>query len=365
MTTKNRRVLWFTIRMVVAWALAAFVAGEFLQPGTGELAEMRPLDLAPPDSLATRLTRSVVAGVNAGLIASFLELKVLPRHALRLSAGAMLLARTLVYAAVGVFSVFATARFIAIRELGISMRELVSSEGFRDFLAGPQFVSLILTFVLASFLINAALQVARLLGPRTVTQILLGRYLRPVEEDRAFLFVDLADSTGIAERLGPLRFAEFKNEFFHDLAEPVLDARGQIVQYVGDEVMITWPIEESGACVECFFSIRERVSARADEYRRRFDCVPLFRGGLHSGRVVVSQLGDIKQEIAFSGDAVNTASRIQGLCRPLGHDFLASSATLSSIAVPANLIRSPLGVHRLRGRESAIELVALRVEART
>jgi len=285
---------------------------------------------------------------------------VLPRQALRLRAGAMLLARTGVYAVVGVLSVFVVARFIAIRELGISMRELVSSDGFRAFLTGPGFVSLIGTFVVASFLINAALQVARLLGPRTVTQILLGRYLRPVEEHRAFLFVDLADSTGIAERLGPLKFAEFKNEFFHDLAEPVLDARGQIVQYVGDEVMVTWPTREASACVQCFFSIKQRVQARSEEYRERFGCVPHFRGGLHSGRVVVSQLGDIKQEIAFSGDAVNTASRIQGLCRPLCHDFLASSEILSGIELPEQVEKAAVGTHSLRGRESTVELFALR-----
>jgi len=73
MTTRNRRVFWFTVRMVVAWACASFIASELLQPGTGELAEMRPVDLAPPDSLVTRIIRSLVAGLSAGLIASILS----------------------------------------------------------------------------------------------------------------------------------------------------------------------------------------------------------------------------------------------------------------------------------------------------
>ena len=204
----------------------------------------------------------------------------------------------------------------------------------------------------------------RLLGPRTATQILLGRYLRPVHEDRSFLFVDLVDSTGIAERLGPLKFAEFKNEFFHDIAEPVLDSGGQIVQYVGDEVMITWPRMRRGDavssdCVRCFFSLKQRVLDRSAVYNARYGEAPRFRAGLHGGAVVVSQIGDIKREIAFSGDTVNTASRIQGLCRELRQDFLASLDVIAEVDLPEDVLREDLGEHSLRGRSAPVSLVGL------
>ena len=56
------------------------------------------------------------------------------------------------------------------------------------------------------------------------------------------MFLDLNNSTAIAERLGPLRFNDFKNDFFHDIAQPVLETRGRIYQYVGDEAVVTWTI---------------------------------------------------------------------------------------------------------------------------
>ncbi|MGI9629203.1 MAG: adenylate/guanylate cyclase domain-containing protein [Longimicrobiales bacterium] len=370
MQTKTRRLVLSLAGMIGAWALAAVIALELIQPGNGEFALGAESGLTMADTIGSRLARALVAGINAGVIAAFLEIKVLPRYAKRVGVGVMLLARTGVYAAVALTSVLAVARFVAVRELSVSPRELITSEGFREFLRSPEFLKLIVAFVIASFFINATIQVARLLGPGMLRQILMGRYVSPVHEDRSFLFVDLADSTAIAEALGPLKFAEFKNDFFHDIAEPVLNSRGQIVQYVGDEVMVTWPAERRGRnssadCVRCLFALEDQVTDRTEEYKARYGVVPSFRAGLHSGRVVVSQLGDIKREVAFSGDAVNTASRIQGLCKELGHDFLASYDVIDGLELPDAVQAEALGEHTLRGRTAPVSLLALTRTARS
>ena len=351
--------------MISAWIVAAWIAGMMTQRRMQDFEALGPADFAPPDTWQAILARAVVAGVLSGLIASFLELKVFPKKARRIGAGAMLLVRTLGYALTASLIVLAALYSIATWELGVPFGELLASPGLRAFLTQGAFFRLIVIFVGSSFIINAVLQVWRLLGPGAASQILLGRYLRPVHEDRAFLFIDLADSTGIAERLGPLKFADFKNDFFHDVAEPVLDTKGQIVQYVGDEVMITWPSRKnggsaSGDSVRCFFEVRRHVEANADRYETRYGEVPRFRGGLHSGPVVVSQLGDLKREIVFSGDAVNAAARIQGLCKELGRDFLASTEGVAGHELPDGVGSEELGVHSLRGRNAPVTLLALR-----
>jgi len=362
MQFRTRRILVFVGSMIGAWTLASFVGMEFVRPSRGQLVALNSTNLIPSDTLDWRLLRALVAGTSAGLLASFLELKALSRKAMRYGAAVMLLMRTIAYAAVALVSILATVRVIARRDLNVPVREFLSSEGFQAFLRSPDFARLLLVLIVASFIINAWFQVSRLLGPGTALQILLGRYIRPVEEDRAFLFVDLADSTTLAEDLGPLKFAELKNDFFHDVAEPVLDTGGQIVQYVGDEVMITWPRQGSrGAAdsVRCFFMLHDRVQSRAKEYEARYGLVPEFRAGLHGGLVVVSQLGDLKREIVFSGDAVNTASRIQGLCRSLGVDFLASGEVLSQAELPDRIEVAALGERSLRGRVAPVQLVSL------
>ena len=56
-----------------------------------------------------------------------------------------------------------------------------------------------------SVLVNLALGITNIIGPRTFLNFVTGRYHLPVEENRFVLFVDIAGSTGLAERLGGIR----------------------------------------------------------------------------------------------------------------------------------------------------------------
>jgi len=280
----------------------------------------------------------------------------------------MLIARTIAYALVALCSVLGVLYVIATVEIGVTLGEVLSDRGFQSYVESNGLRYLVLLLILSSFLINSGVQVMRVLGPTTAFQILSGRYLRPVHEDRLFLFVDLANSTTIAERLGPLEFAKFKNDFFHDITGPISDAGGQIVQYVGDEVMVTWPLfrgQQStfDQCAKCVFSLQRKIEERAELYEGRYGVIPLFRAGVHGGPVVVSQIGDLKQEIVFSGDTVNAASRIQGLCRELDRDFLASVEVVEGAKISEDIPREHMGEHSLRGRVEPVFLVALRRES--
>jgi adenylate cyclase len=170
-----------------------------------------------------RFTNMLVPGIVAGLLASLLELKVIPPRVRSLSVGMMLVLRTLAYAAVAGISLLFALRYATQRRLRIPLRELFEGEGFANFLSGADPWQLVLGFIVASFIINGVLSLTRILGPGVMPQLLLGRYVQPREEQRAFMFLDLVDATTVAERLGPLAFCDFRNDFFHDLAEPVLN----------------------------------------------------------------------------------------------------------------------------------------------
>ena len=85
-------------------------------------------------------------------------------------------------------------------------------------------------------------QFASLIGFRRFLNLVLGRYFRPVNEARIFMFVDLIGSSRLARRLGDVRFHEYLSEFFYTIDPAIVETDGEIVSYVGDAVIITWPL---------------------------------------------------------------------------------------------------------------------------
>lgn len=198
--------------------------------------------------------------------------------------------------------------------------------------------SFVIETLIFSFLITATViffeNLERLLGQKVLRGLIFGTYHKPINELRFVMFLDIAGSTSIAEKLGDIRFHSFLNDFFCDISTTILNRQGQIYKYVGDEVIITWS-EKDGkkdqAPLAVFFDIDHIIRKRADFYTNCYGVVPVYRAGLHFGSLVAGEMGLHKQEIAFSGDVMNTTSRIQSECRSLGERFLVSSAAIEKL----------------------------------
>ncbi len=206
------------------------------------------------------------------------------------------------------------------------------------------------------------LEVRNLHNPGDIPNFLLGRYRFPVEESRIFLFADLADSTSIAERLGDITYSRFIGDCYRDVAEAILAWRGQVYQYVGDEVVISWPLEmglSDAACVQRFFAMTDLLASTRARYEEIYGVTPSFRAGLHGGSVVTTWVGLAKTELAFHGDALNATSRIQGLCRELSESCIVSATLMDSLTLPSHLRARSLGVAGLRGKTESMELFAI------
>ncbi|MGH7566899.1 MAG: adenylate/guanylate cyclase domain-containing protein [Gemmatimonadota bacterium] len=215
-----------------------------------------------------------------------------------------------------------------------------------------------------SLLINAVIEVGRLLGFGVLRDLVTGRYHRPRREERVFLLIDMKSSTAAAERLDDLTYHGLLNAFFRDVTDAALDHDAGIHKYVGDEAILTWRAEDALAqarCVLCAFAVRKRILSKAAEYERRFGVVPEYRAALHIGIVVAGEMGDLKREIAFVGDTLNTAARLLASSRELGRDIVASMMLLDRLALPAGLAREPLTPIALRGKEHAVPIAALHV----
>lgn len=201
------------------------------------------------------------------------------------------------------------------------------------------------------------LQAAGLVGRRTFRDLVMGRYRRPRAERRFFLFVDVIGSTAIAERLGPLEAHRFLAAVFSAAAEPVAASRGEIYQYVGDEIVVTWTEAEGrpGARpLHCFFGMKAALAALAPEFRERYGAEPELRAALHLGDVIAGEIGEQRRAIVFHGDVMNTAARLEQATRDVGVRFIASADALSALGPQPDMVLKDLGALTLRGRREPI-----------
>ena len=225
--------------------------------------------------------------------------------------------------------------------------------------------SFFINVFLFGFLVSCTqfmLQVSDKFGPGILWKFLIGKYYRPRQEERIFMFLDLRSSTTIAEKLSSKKFFDLLKDVFQDITEPILNSQGEIYQYVGDEVVITWPVDQGLAgnnCLLCFFRIQHALEQKEKYYRQKYELLPSFKAGLHIGEATVGEIGVIKKDIVYSGDVLNTASRIQGECNNQNVNILLSSDLLERMQLNGAYKQIALGEFPLKGKKERTALYSI------
>jgi class 3 adenylate cyclase len=225
----------------------------------------------------------------------------------------------------------------------------------------PRIVAISFSVSLAA---GAIFEFRRLIGGRVLGSFLLGTYHRPRREQRIVMFLDIAGSTALAEQLGEVRVHDLITSFFFDIDRPIAEYDGEVHAYVGDEVIVTWPLsddpEQNARSLRCFFAAEDRMTDLASAYMREFGVAPHFRAGIHAGPVVVSECGDAKRQIAYFGDTMNVAARLCEHSKTAAETLMASAEMLNGAAIPHGLsLASPADI-ALRGRQIPVAAHAVR-----
>ena len=296
-------------------------------------------------------------GFGMGLVVGIAELFWLRNRLKGLGFFAHLVAKSLVIVGL-IWLAFVVLNLLDVIIEGISWSEYLRA------ITEPRIVMALLQALSVIAFLLFFVQLDRLLGPGVLLGYVTGRYHHPRREERVFMFLDLRSSTEIAERIGHKRFFELLRELFQDVTEPVIESDGDIYQYVGDEVVITWPVQraiEDDNCIACYFRIERVLGDKRAEYLDRFGVEPDFKAGVHVGRTTVGEIGVVKKDIVFSGDVLNTTSRIQQECNRYDVNLLASTELLRRLRLSTEYLAVPLGEIQLRGKAEALELSAVRM----
>ena len=249
---------------------------------------------------------------------------------------------------------------------GIIERGLSFWEGLQDYITDESYLVNLISIFFFLAIFNAIRQINSLHRKGELWDFVLGRYHKPREDHRIFCFIDLKGSTTIAEKLGHYQFGLFLKDYYSDITAAIRSADAEVYQYVGDEVILTWPFKKGlkeNNLIHCFFKMRQIIEQLHDRYLARYGVVPEFKAGLHGGRVMVTWVGEVKKEILFIGDVLNTTARIQEDCKRLSRDFLISGELLKQVS-PLEGIRSTfIEEVVLRGKQKKIELHSLELIA--
>jgi adenylate cyclase len=227
------------------------------------------------------------------------------------------------------------------------------------------FVGYLIDMALVTLLTILILEITDKYGPGMFWSLLRGKYHNPKIESRIVIFLDINESTSIAEELGHEQYFRMLRQFFKDITIPVLANDGEIYQYVGDEIVLTWintPENKikSLKFIRNTFFLLERLNAK---YQRRFGRVPRFKAGIHAGEVTAGFIGVIKKDLIFCGDTMNTAARIRSMCNELNESFILSQDFMADFATPHGYSITQIGTLELKGKLEPMQLFSLKLES--
>ncbi len=347
--SRNKVVYW--LQLIVTWWTAIFLFGIIRHYGWPERPNFDPEALIEP---WLDFSLGVVVGTGYFLIElllnrkEFRRLRFMPWLALKSVLNLLL-----------VVLLIAVATYLYPRING----EVRDGVTFLRILTSKLMLLVLLYFTVVSIIITLFERMVQKLGPGILSNMLLGKYHRPREEERIFLFIDMRDSTPIAERLGHLAFSQLIQDCFADVTDAVLHHRAEIYQYVGDEVILCWkpdPGLRDNNCIAAFFEFGRILARRSGHYQRAYGLHPVFKAAAHIGRTTVAEVGLVKRELAYHGDVLNTTARIQSKCNELDEQLLISPALAERLDLGPDYILHAYPPVELTGKRKSLPVIGVR-----
>jgi adenylate cyclase len=232
---------------------------------------------------------------------------------------------------------------------------------YRNVFLTRAFLIFMLDLAIMTLLTILIIEVTDKYGPGGFWSMMRGKYSNPRIENRIFVFLDINNATTIAEKLGHTKYFRLLRDFFAEITIPILANGGEIYQYVGDEVVLSWkntPLNKQ----RCFRFLRQTfflIKRREQQFMKRYGISPTFKAGIHSGEVTAGVIGIIKKDLVYSGDTLNTTARIRGKCHDLDESFVVSGDFLDNFSTPFAYSVNEIGEMEFKGRQEKEKLYSV------
>jgi len=187
----------------------------------------------------------------------------------------------------------------------------------------------------------------------------MGEVLKPRLTERGFMFIDLNDATGLAEKLGSERYAHLLRDCFGMLNELVSLSSFEVYQYVGDEAVITWKADlphSDGKSLDLFVDFKAYLEENTQRFLQRYGLQPHFKCAIHRGWAVQSEIGKEVKHLVYHGDVLNTTARLLGQCHLQNTDIIISeTAIIERPFLESKYQLEPMHYTSLKGKKNRVK----------
>jgi len=357
--TSSPRARRFQIRLIriLTIAIGWFGAGAF--QAWYDYFLLRSKDMLRDFDVYLEMFSRGTTGFTGGLISGILLSVILEKWLRQRSYGVIFISTIGIYLILMLCISFPSAYIYFSSSLDLELGDPAILDRLTKYVTGFGYVKDFVFWGIVIILTVFAITIRDKYGPGVIWNLITGKYHKPRHENRIIMFLDMKASTTIAEQLGEQKFFNLVNDFIGDATDRILWTKGEIYQYIGDEIVVTWKLKsglESNNFMRCFFGIKKVINNRKAYYLEQYGVVPEFKAGIHEGLCMVGELGVLKREISFYGDLINSTARIQGLCNEKNAELLVSDALLNLVSDKSFYLIEPLGAVSLKGRVGQIEI---------
>ena len=351
------------IRRIIPFGMIWFVMSliyVFIERGLLADLTYYPASKSPYD-FSLNLMIVPLASTITGLLFGTLEILVLKNLFRRLSLFMKVILKSFIYI-IGIILFLIFTSFIANTFFASVYATEEVYENLREFYWSAGFWSIILYISVISLITVLISDLSDHIGQGVLINFIFGRYHKPLTEDRVFMFLDMESSTAITEQLGHRRYFDFLQLYFATMSDAIIEFQGEVYQYAGDEIIVSWPLDKgikNNACIHMFFAIKAAFEEKASVFKNRFQVQPSFKAAFHCGSVTSGEIGEIKKEILYTGDVLNTTARLQGLCKVLQSDLLISESLLLFLDFRKDYVLEDKGIFDLKGKERTVRIFAV------
>ncbi len=193
----------------------------------------------------------------------------------------------------------------------------------------------------------------RTLGRESIMEVKLGDQ---VQGEMTVMFSDIRSFTTLSENMTPKENFDFLNEYLKYATPPIRKNHGFIDKYIGDAIMSMYPRRPEDALKAAIDTVKQLDKYNEIRFERGEPAIRI-NVGLHTGSLMLGTIGDeTRMDGTVISDAVNLASRLEGLTKKYGASILVSEDTLNGIKNPKKYRHRFLGKVQVKGKNKPVAI---------